>query len=71
MKVEVPMSLTFNTTEKHILRALGGYSKQLINYWENAGRVPSQHLLNVAKLTGRKIEELVGGEDDSKAISNG
>jgi hypothetical protein len=65
------MSLTFNTTERHILRTLGGYSKQLINYWENAGRVPSQHLINVAKLTGRKIEELVGGENNPKAASNG
>lgn len=56
------MGLTFNTTERHVLRTLGGYSKQLINYWESAGRVPSQHLINVAKLTGRKIEELVGEE---------
>jgi hypothetical protein len=61
------MSLTFNTTERHVLRTLGGYSKQLINYWENAGRVPSQHLISVAKLTGRKIEELVGEEKTDKA----
>jgi len=65
------MPLVFNTTERHVLRTLGGYSKQLVSYWEKAGRVPSQHVITVAKLTGRKIEELVGEEKTGRFVSHG
>jgi hypothetical protein len=59
------MALEFSGVEKHVLRHTGGYSKQLIHYWERAGYVPSRHVLRVHKLLGRKLEDLLGGDEEA------
>lgn len=61
------MKLKFNNTERHVLENQGGYSRQLIDYWEKQGCVPSKHLLRVRDLIGRRIEELLG---DNRDVSN-
>ena len=56
------MPLEFNHTERHVLETQGGYSRQLVDYWEKQGSVPSKHLLRVRDLIGRKVEDLLGGD---------
>jgi len=56
------MGLVFSNVERHVLVNTGGFSRQLISYWEQAGYVPSRHVLKVHHLIGRRIEDLVGGQ---------
>ena len=67
------MTLSFTQTERYVLCNMGGYSRQLVHYWEKTGYVPSKHVLKVAKLIGRKAEDLVGGSDaqTNQVVSNG
>ena len=55
--------IEFNPTERFVLLNHGGYSRQLVAYWEKTGCVPSKHLIRVSKLIGRKVEELLKEED--------
>jgi len=61
------MPLDFNHTERHVLENQGGYSRQLVDYWEKKGYVPSKHLLRVCNLIGRKVEDLLGADENGKA----
>ena len=61
------MKLKFNHTERYILEGQGGFSRQLISYWENRGSVPSKHLLRVSELVGRSVESLLGKPTDARA----
>jgi len=49
-----------NKTERYVLEKQGGYSRQLIDYWDRQGYIPSRHLLRVRDLIGRSIESLLG-----------
>ena len=60
------MAIEFNATERHVLHHQGGFSRQLIYFWERRGYVPSKHLLGVSRLIGRSLEELLGGVEDTK-----
>ena len=53
------MPLKFNHTERHVLESQGGYSRQLVGYWEKQGYVPSRHLLRVRDLIGRPVDDLL------------
>ena len=55
--------IEFNPTERFVLLNHGGYSRQLVAYWEKTGCVPSKHLIRVSKLIGRKVEELLPKEE--------
>lgn len=55
------MALEFNKTERYVLEGQGGYSRQLVDYWEKQGYVPSKHLLRVSELIGRDVKELLSG----------
>jgi hypothetical protein len=60
------MPLDFNHTERHVLENQGGYSRQLVDYWEKQGYVPSKHLLRVRDLIGRRVEDLLGADENGK-----
>ena len=51
----------FNETERYVL--MRKYSRQRIEYWEKRGYVPSQILRIVAKMIGRKVEDLLPTEE--------
>jgi hypothetical protein len=56
------MPLTFSRVERYVLNNTGGYSRQLISYWESMGYVPSKHVMRVHHLIGRALVDLVGGD---------
>jgi hypothetical protein len=60
------MALEFSKTAKHVLENTGGYSRQLISYWEKQGYVPAKHLLTVRDLLGLTVEELLGDDFPEK-----
>jgi len=63
------MGIQFTPVERYVLKHTGGYSKQLIAYWEKSGAVPSKHVLRVHQILGRSLKDLLGGngqEEESK-----
>lgn len=59
------MPLVFSKVEKHVLVHTGGFSRQLVQYWEKAGAVPTKHIFAVHDLLGRPLEELLGQKNGS------
>ena len=65
------MALEFSGVERHVLRQAGGFSKQVINYWEKVGYVPGRHVMKVHHLLGRKLEDLLQGEEPGSPDQGG